>query len=309
MLSHDFFRTHVSCFFVWLSNLSNWGVMDGFVTNAYWSIGGNASDLKYPWETGPQAGVFTGRKRIGDDQIFDRKKPRMPEFEPTSQGSHEPFAKGASAFDVLDECKPLYTTCVKALAVRTYEEDRDNKSKLAIRKWRLILSNNYGATKIGRDIHDEILIGSSDEFIDEMIVDVFGVKSPNTLLKRAGSIMKYLYWHCWTLWRLWFPFERKSSLSVFQVPRSFEFRRHNINVLQRGCQILQAHYGIGECRCSFGVKAAVRCSPTTIFWQAFAISSTSAQSVRCERAWKALRWGKMPHGSLHGRSLFSLHLW
>ena len=217
-ISYDLSMTHVifTFFFDSLSILSNWGEMDGLVANAFWSIGGSASGLRYPWETGPQSGVFAKRRRLTDVQIFDKEKPQPPEDVPTDLKAGEPFPKGSSVFDLVDGCKPLYATCVKALAVRTYEEDRDNKSKLAIRKWRLILSNNYGASKIGRDIHDEILIGSSDEFIDEMLIDVFGVKSPNTLLKRAGSIMKYLYWHAEQYEDSGFPLEEKAVYQYFK---------------------------------------------------------------------------------------------
>ena len=80
----------------------------------------------------------------------------------------------------------------------------------------MILSNNYGATKIGRDIHGEILIGSSDDYIDELMTDVFWVKSPNTLLKRASSIIKYLSWYAEQYEDSGFPLKERVVYQYFR---------------------------------------------------------------------------------------------
>ena len=189
--------------------------MDGAVANAFWSITRNSSSLKLPWETGPQAEVFKKRKRFNLEQ--DQLEPQHFVIGAPSLGDigdSEPALP--SSFNLLDSMKPLYSTCVKALAVKTFEEDRDAKAKLAIRKWRLILSNNYGATRIGRDIHDEILIGSDDSYIDELLTDVFGVKSPNTLLKRAGSIIKYMHWHAEQYEDSGFPLTERAVYEYFR---------------------------------------------------------------------------------------------
>ena len=189
--------------------------MDGAVANAFWSISRDSSNLKLPWETGPQAEVFRKRKRVSDDQIFFRVQ-CPSNHAPSLMEDDDVELNVPSTFNLLDDMKPLYSTCVKALAVKTFEEDRSAKSRLAIRKWRLILSNNYGATKIGRDIHDEILIGSDDGYIDELLTDVFGVKSPNTLLKRASSIIKYLYWHAEQYEDSGFPLTERAVYEYFR---------------------------------------------------------------------------------------------
>ena len=165
--------------------------MDRTLTNAFWASGAHVPSLRLLWETGPQAGFFTKKRKADDSQIFNR--PHAYPFSHAPTSFDDPTS--VTAFDMLDSLKPLYATCVKALGVRTFEEDREKKSKLAIRKWRLTLSHDYNATAFGREIQDELSKWVRGDFIDEMIVDVFGVKSPKTSLKRANSIIKYLAWH------------------------------------------------------------------------------------------------------------------
>ena len=100
--------------------------MDGAVANAFWSITRNSSSLKPPWETGPQAEVFKKRKRFNLEQ--DQLEPQHFVIGAPSLGDigdSEPALP--SSFNLLDSMKPLYSTCVKALAVKTFEEDRTQR--------------------------------------------------------------------------------------------------------------------------------------------------------------------------------------
>ena len=182
--------SHVFCSFE--KQIRTMGVMERSLTNAVWALGGGFKSLSQPWETGPQEQVFKRRLQADDCQIF--KKPFLGRPVPTFIEEETKDLSAGEALQFIKHGAPLFASCVKAHAERTFEEDRQHKSLLALRKWRLILSHNFSATSIGREIQNELELGADDDYIDTMLIDVFGVKSPNTLLKRASSVLKYLTW-------------------------------------------------------------------------------------------------------------------
>ena len=167
-------------------------MLDRSLTNALWALGGDTRVLHQPWERGPQAQVFKRNIQPDESQIF--KKPFLGRPLPTLTDDEPNPLEAGEAMHFIKSGMPLYASCVKAHTERSFEEDRLHKSLLAVRKWRLILSHNFTATSIGREMLNELELGADDVFIDNMLVDVFGVKSPSTLLKRASSILKYLTW-------------------------------------------------------------------------------------------------------------------
>ena len=65
----------------------------------------------------------------------------------------------------------------------------------ALRRWRLIIEENFDSSKLGRQLHQGVLKLYDDQRIANTISDSFATKSANTLNKRSGPILRYLVWH------------------------------------------------------------------------------------------------------------------
>ena len=65
----------------------------------------------------------------------------------------------------------------------------------ALRRWRLIIEENFDSSTLGRQLHQGVLKLYDDQHIANTISDSFATKSANTLNKRSGPILRYLVWH------------------------------------------------------------------------------------------------------------------
>ena len=147
------------------------------------------SSLAFPWETGASAAVFR------DDIELAL---------PTCAGiAEQPQAK--SAFALVpglfgQDVQPLDDSAKYIKAVKNYPDleyfaDKSSKLELACGLWLNILSLDWTCSGVGRQVATLLQRDSTGVQATECLKAAFGVKSPSTLLKRAGAMKKFIRWH------------------------------------------------------------------------------------------------------------------
>ena len=82
-------------------------------------------------------------------------------------------------------------TCAKHIKYTSDDNFLVQRSKTmptALPKWRFILALDFDQSEVGRQLNGV-------DSMDVVLQSVIGVKSPNTVLKRANSILMYYRWH------------------------------------------------------------------------------------------------------------------
>ena len=77
----------------------------------------------------------------------------------------------------------------------TLQASEDADKTRAMSRWKLILEDNLHASHTGRLIVKAYENGKNDNYVNGIIQDTVAKKATGTLLKRAGSIMRFVVWH------------------------------------------------------------------------------------------------------------------
>jgi hypothetical protein len=72
----------------------------------------------------------------------------------------------------------------------TFIQQREKTMHGALAKWRFLVCLHPDSSDVGSQISD-----ADETQVDAVLVSVMGVKSPNTVLKRANALMMYYRWH------------------------------------------------------------------------------------------------------------------
>ncbi|CAL1131406.1 unnamed protein product [Cladocopium goreaui] len=72
----------------------------------------------------------------------------------------------------------------------TYIQQRDKTLQCALQKWRFLVMLDPQASDVGRQ-----LVGKDEQETELVLTSVMGVKSPNTVLKRANALLLYYRWN------------------------------------------------------------------------------------------------------------------
>jgi hypothetical protein len=76
-----------------------------------------------------------------------------------------------------------------------WPEAKEARLQNSLLKWRFIVEECPQCSTVGRQVHDAILECRPDSFVIGIVTNALGTKSPNTLNKRANSLMSFLRWH------------------------------------------------------------------------------------------------------------------
>ena len=87
-----------------------------------------------------------------------------------------------------------YVHVVQSVKDLEYFESKAMKFDKACAQWMQILSVNWEASGVGRQIAGALQADSSGASAMEILKACFGVKSPSTLLKRASAVRSYIKW-------------------------------------------------------------------------------------------------------------------
>ena len=105
--------------------------------------------------------------------------------------------------------KSIYAKVIKTAADIGYHEERQRKRGLAVSNWWKLLSVDLAVTEIGKKVADEADLSQIDEYGQELLDACFGVKSPNTLLKRYCSVNSFAQWCLSEQGFNWVPIDEK----------------------------------------------------------------------------------------------------
>ncbi len=164
------------------------------------------SQLKFPWERGLLKNIFGKSEDVpGVDHHLSISnssnfKVRMNVAEDAKVSA-----------EVADAPKYEARRCIYAKVVRSaedigYREAREAKRALAVSNW-WMLAMNLEASEIGIKVNAEAPHGEWAAYGKEVVDACFGVKSPNTLLKRYYSVNSFVEWCALECDRDWLPLD------------------------------------------------------------------------------------------------------
>ena len=159
------------------------------VSSEQWELGVAASfgqfaqhhgTLLLPWETGVFSEIF------GTSQLLSLPNNVLPE---PDSGLMDQVIAAVEAVEpsdskLLDSC---YDKAVKNLQDLEYFENKHRQLELACGQWLELLSCSWYATGVGEILSRDMQKDTTGSMAFETLKACFGIKSPQTLLKRASS--------------------------------------------------------------------------------------------------------------------------
>ena len=146
------------------------------------------TELRFPWELGPMAAVFN----FDDDPM--PMCPGLAELPiPADAAASDSLQRQLSTFLMPDDAKYLHA--VKSIQDMSYFDGKAQQLELACGQWLRILSVQWSASGIGPQLAEALQRDSAGNEACLILKACFGVKSPSTLLKRAGAFRKFFAWH------------------------------------------------------------------------------------------------------------------
>ena len=157
--------------------------LSGALRNASQSYGMPQLDFKLPWETGGMSLIF------GSDSLLPKLEARALLPMPTSLEAAESTADRAAK---RVKVAPVDQLFLNAVNFRVKEPDTQKEVRSwdrAIERWLVILAETPSASLVGASLPT----GDVAKCM-QIVRELFGKKSVNTVLKRANSILNYFSW-------------------------------------------------------------------------------------------------------------------
>lgn len=144
--------------------------------------------MQYPWEQGVFSEIFEGPGDLS-----------FPKCVGLAELGAVPSANeaGETALDI-QESLPVdakYVSVISSTKDLDYFETKHQKLELACGQWLELLSISWKAFGVGDKVADALHLDSSGQSAMEILHSCFGIKSPSTLLKRAGSFRQFVRWY------------------------------------------------------------------------------------------------------------------
>lgn len=146
--------------------------------------------LKQPWEKGFGAALF-GTRTLPSflPNSFLVKSIPLP---PINVRESKPDSQSRSLAPALWKRPVLSSATLKIRRISLSDEYGDPLKFRAIERWRTIVFLDLNASLLGRQLVEYVLDGRAESLIAQTLSDAFLKKSNSTLLKRSGSILKYV---------------------------------------------------------------------------------------------------------------------
>eukprot|EP00435_Cladocopium_sp_Y103_P074571 s4_g49.t1 len=146
------------------------------------------TELLFPWETGPMAAVFNFDADPLPQCPGLAEMPPVEEESPAVSLQHQ-----LSRFLMPEDAK--YMHAVKSIQDMSYFEGKAEQLDLACGQWLRILSVSWSSSGVGPQLATALQKDSTGVEACVILKACFGVKSPSTLLKRAGAFKKFFTWY------------------------------------------------------------------------------------------------------------------
>ena len=135
-----------------------------------------------PWETPLMRQIF-GEEHPGAklSMPLDWGHAELPLVDSAESGITQPV--------IPSDCHCKCFQYVRHKTDDTFLQQREKTLTSAIAKWRLLVMLDLSRSEVGRQLGD-----ADDTEVELVLTSVMGVKSPNTILKRANALMMYYRW-------------------------------------------------------------------------------------------------------------------
>ena len=155
----------------------NAAITDTFIRGAKFSA------ITMPWETPLMSQIFGDlHPTMRLSMPLDWGNRGLPVLESATAGPSQPAVPSDSRWQAL--------SYVRHKTDETYLQQRTKTLNNALSKWRFLVLVDVTASEVGRQLDD-----ASEEHVDLVLNSAMGVKSPNTIMKRANAMMLYYRWH------------------------------------------------------------------------------------------------------------------
>ena len=151
----------------------------------------DVTGVTLPWETG----IF--REIFSDEPFADQLVPKMPisNLCNVSLGDDpQQVAATVASVAVLDSEDFIFAKCISSGDDAHYHEMRQQLRDAAIGKLLIVLRHCLLASKTGRHIIGLGTDAQQKAGAYDIVDSVIGVRSPNTVVKRANSLLSFLRW-------------------------------------------------------------------------------------------------------------------
>jgi hypothetical protein len=163
------------------------GTWNELVASSFAQFQQTQSSLLFPWETGTMAAIFDFDK----DPLPLCPGLAQPPLDQLASASN-PLQEQLSRFALPGDAK--YVHAVKSMRDMSYFEEKSQKRDLACGQWLHILAVDWSASGVGPQLAASLQNDFTGTEAFTILSACFGVKSPSTLLKRAGAMRQYLNW-------------------------------------------------------------------------------------------------------------------
>eukprot|EP00435_Cladocopium_sp_Y103_P059351 s1613_g21.t1 len=181
-----------------------------FFENSMMSVG--AGMPKLPWEEGVFAQIFGSADALGFPGENDfTPMPAFPVF-PGPEVAGDSF--GQPVIGATREL-PLFAKHVRALCDADYNQSLDLKWTRALACWLTILESSGFDSLVGSHVMEKLSERDRDGALT-YVRDACGVRSPNTVLKRARDLQPFINW-CVDNGRMWWPMMERNLLDFLSA--------------------------------------------------------------------------------------------
>ena len=159
---------------------------DRFLGHAFLSVA-QTSDLKMPWEKGIFAKIFGEEEQMPQ---FTVPCPQLTTGVEDSADVVQDLADAASKVHSFSDA--VFPHAISCLTDRDFQCKQTELMHKACDKWLAVLAVNLSSSEVGRNLEG---LGELDNHRDEareIIAAVIGVRSYNTAITRANSVLKFL---------------------------------------------------------------------------------------------------------------------
>ena len=160
--------------------------------------GARHAGITMPWETPLMRGIFGELgPSVSLNMPLDWGTSELPLSDLGASNVTEPL--------IPSQCRWSCAQYVLHKSDETYLQQKDRTMKGALAKWKFLVLTDCRFSEVGRQ-----LIDADDEQVALVLTSVMGVKSPNTVLKRAGAMLMYFRWHAVHGTGNWLPFDENT---------------------------------------------------------------------------------------------------
>ena len=149
------------------------------------------SSLKLPWERGFAASVFANP---GAFLMCVLPVPRELPFVTTIGPKLSSALEAETALEHVSTIPGAWKAVAQRISELKFHISKDEARQAALAKWKYLLLLDPSKSELGRKLIGQLLKFQNDQFLNQVILDVFSHKATATLSKRANHLLEFAAW-------------------------------------------------------------------------------------------------------------------